>query len=87
MRWVIAALVCYVAGVIVTLSVNVPLNKQLAAAGDPARIMDPAAVRHYFETPWIAWNIIRAAATAAALGCLVRALVVYGRGASAPASH
>jgi uncharacterized membrane protein len=67
MRWVIAALVCYAAGLIATMSVSVPLNEQLAAAGDPARITDPAAVRHHFEAAWIAWNIIRAAATTAAI--------------------
>jgi uncharacterized membrane protein len=87
MRWVTAALVFYAAGLIVTMSANVPLNEQLAAAGDPARITDPAAVRHHFEAAWIAWNVIRAAVTTAAFGCLARALAVHGRGPSAPASR
>ncbi len=52
-----------------------PLNDQLAAAGDPHRLADPAAVRHTFEQPWVLWNTVRTVASTAALGCLARALV------------
>jgi uncharacterized membrane protein len=57
----------------------VPLNNYLAAAGDPARIADPATVRNHFEAPWIAWNIARTVLAAAAFGGLGRALVLHGR--------
>jgi uncharacterized membrane protein len=56
-----------------------PLNDDLAAAGDPARIADVAAVRDHFEDPWVAWNIVRGVASTAALACLGWALVLYGR--------
>jgi uncharacterized membrane protein len=79
MPWVVLALVLYLVGLLVTMGVNVPLNDELAAAGDPAHIADLAAVRARFERPWIAWNIVRTVMSTAALGCLGRALVLHGR--------
>ncbi|WP_304454047.1 DUF1772 domain-containing protein [Nocardiopsis sp. YSL2] len=81
--WTVGALALYAAAFGVTMGVNVPLNEQLAAAGDPALIDDPASVRAAFEDRWVAWNTARALASAAALGCLLRALVLHG-GASRP---
>lgn len=52
---------------IVTGAVNVPLNNKLAAGGDG----DFAALRAQFESSWVAWNIVRAAISTAAFGCLV----------------
>ena len=72
-HWVLAALVLYAAAFLSTMVVNVPLNDDLAAAGDPARIPDPAAVRETFEDPWVAWNIVRGVLNTAALICLWRA--------------
>jgi uncharacterized membrane protein len=78
--WVVAALVLYVVVVVITLSVNVPLNDALKAAGDPDRIADLAAVRARFdEARWASWNLVRAIASTAAFGCLCWALVEYGR--------
>jgi uncharacterized membrane protein len=66
--------------VVATLRVNVPLNDGLKAAGDLDRIADLAAVRERFnEAKWVRWNLARAVATTAALGCLAWALVLYGR--------
>jgi uncharacterized membrane protein len=77
--WVAAALVLYLAVVVITLAVNVPLNDAMKAAGDPDHI-DVAAVRERFdEARWAAWNIVRAVATTIAFGCLAWALVEYGR--------
>ncbi|WP_306322388.1 MULTISPECIES: DUF1772 domain-containing protein [unclassified Streptomyces] len=76
--WVFAALVGYALVFVLTSAVNVPLNDTLAAAGTPARIADPSRVREHFESPWVTWNAVRAALSAAALGCLVRGLVVWG---------
>lgn len=61
-------------GLLVTMAANVPLNNRLAAAGDPARIADPAGVRARFENAWNVWNIARALASTAALVCLGLAL-------------
>ncbi|MGV9777606.1 anthrone oxygenase family protein [Streptosporangium sp. NPDC003464] len=76
--WIVAGLVLYGVVLVVTFTVNVPLNDQLAAAGDPAAIADPAAVRQAFEAKWVRWNTVRAVASTAAFGCLVWALIVHG---------
>ncbi|WJV48402.1 anthrone oxygenase family protein [Streptomyces flavofungini] len=78
--WVLAALLAYFLTFVLTVTVNVPLNDELADAGDPAKIADPAAVRADFEDTWVAWNVVRALLSTLALGFLVRALVVFGRG-------
>ncbi len=78
--WIAAALVLYLAVFVVTIGINVPLNDDIKAAGDPDRIADLAAVREQFdETKWARWNVARAVATTAAFGCLAWALVLNGR--------
>ncbi|MGH9260613.1 MAG: DUF1772 domain-containing protein [Acidimicrobiales bacterium] len=78
--WVIAAFALYLAVVVITVAVNVPLNDEIKAAGDPDRIADLAAVRDAFhETRWVAWNVVRAIASTVAFGCLAWALVLHGR--------
>jgi uncharacterized membrane protein len=70
--WIVAGLVLYVAVLVITFRVNVPLNDRLAAAG-PAS--DAAAARAVFEDVWVRWNVVRAVCSTAAFGCLVGALV------------
>ena len=78
--WIAAAFVLYLAVVIITLAINVPLNDALKAAGDPDRITDLAAARGRLEeVRWVGWNIVRAVLTAVAFACLAWALVEYGR--------
>jgi uncharacterized membrane protein len=77
--WIAAAFVLYLVVVIITGTVNVPLNDELAAAGDPDRIASLAAARDHFEAAWVRWNIVRALVSAAAFGCLSWALVLHGR--------
>jgi uncharacterized membrane protein len=77
--WIVVAFVLYLAVVVITLAVNVPLNDGIKAAGDPDRIGDLAAVRKRFnEARWAAWNLVRALTSTAAFGCLAWALVAYG---------
>jgi uncharacterized membrane protein len=77
--WIIAAFALYLAAVVITLAVNVPLNDGIKAAGEPDRIEDLGSVRNRFTEPkWAAWNLIRAVATTGAFGCLAWALVVFG---------
>ena len=65
---------------VITVAVHVPLNDDIKAAGDPARIADLAAVRDNFHlTRWVVWNTVRALATTVAFGCLAWALVLHGR--------
>lgn len=73
------AAVLVVAGLVITMGFNVPLNKALAAAGEPGRITEPATVRQNFETIWVLCNVARAVTYTAAFGFLTWALVLYGR--------
>ncbi|MFJ9692483.1 DUF1772 domain-containing protein [Kitasatospora sp. NPDC101183] len=77
--WAGAATALYVLALVVTMGVNVPLNNDLAAAGDPAGIHDLAAVREKFAGTWVATNMLRTALCTAGLGALARALVLHGR--------
>jgi uncharacterized membrane protein len=73
--WILAGLVLYVAVLVVTFAVNVPLNDALAAAGNA----DPAGVRARFEGTWVRWNVVRAVLSTGAFGCLTWALATVGR--------
>jgi uncharacterized membrane protein len=77
--WTAAAFVVFLPVVVITMAVNVPLNDEIKAAGDPDRI-DLRAVRERFnEELWVRLNLVRAVATTAAFGCSLWALVEYGR--------
>ena len=73
--WVVAGLVLYLAMLVITFALNIPLNNQLDAAGPVDRIADLAAVRVRFEATWVRWNLARTvcsmAAFVAALGALI----------------
>jgi uncharacterized membrane protein len=72
--WTIAALVLNVVGFLITVVANIPLNNALDAAGDPAAVADPAAVRRRFERVWNTCNVTRTVVTTAAVVCLALAL-------------
>jgi uncharacterized membrane protein len=80
-RWIAAALALYAVALVVTGALNIPLNDDLADAGDPATIGDPAAVRDDFLGPWVGWNIVRTVASAGSFACLAYALWLSGRSA------
>jgi uncharacterized membrane protein len=73
--WIAVAIVLYVAALLVTFAINVPLNDQLEAAGGPAKIADPSAARAAFETSWVRWNAVRAVLHTASFVTLVYALI------------
>ncbi|GAA2034388.1 DUF1772 domain-containing protein [Catenulispora yoronensis] len=77
--WIAAALGLYVIGLLTTMGINIPLNNDLAAAGNPAKIADPAAVRAHFENTWNTWNIARALLSTGAAACLARAMMLLGK--------
>jgi len=78
--WTAAAFVLYLAVVVITIAISVPLNDSIKAAGEPAQIADLAAVRKRFdEVKWVRWNLVRAIVCTVAFGCLLWALVEYGR--------
>ncbi|WP_079125583.1 DUF1772 domain-containing protein [Streptomyces lushanensis] len=76
--WIGAAAVLYLVALMITFSVNIPLNNELAAAGDPAKITDFSIVDK-FKGTWETSNIVRTLVCTAALGFLARALVLHGR--------
>ena len=78
--WIGAAFGLYLAVFVITLGINVPLNDEIKAAGEPGRIADLVAVRKRFhEARWVGWNLFRAVASTVAFGCLAWALVLHGR--------
>ncbi len=77
--WIVAGFVLYLVMFMITNGINVPMNDRLAAAGDPAKIHDLAAVRELFEAKWVLWNVVRAVTSTAAFGCFAWALVVANR--------
>lgn len=77
--WVAIALVLALVMFIGTIAVNVPMNDRLEAAGDPAAISDPAALRAAIEAKWTAWNTMRGVAALGSLLALAWALVVHGK--------
>ncbi|MFF1560470.1 DUF1772 domain-containing protein [Streptomyces sp. NPDC058279] len=70
------AFVCYLASMVVTGRVNIPLNNALEKAGPPAALADPAAVRRAFEGPWTRANVGRTLLCTAATGLLAWALIL-----------
>ena len=80
LMWVGAALVSYLAVVIITVSVHEPLNEQLRMAGNPESSADLAAARAQLdEAMWTGWNTLRAVASTIAFGCLTLALAIGRR--------
>jgi len=73
--WIAVAVVLYVAVLLITFAVNVPLNDQLEAAGAPSGIADLAAVRARFETSWVRWNVVRAVLSTASFVALAYAVL------------
>jgi uncharacterized membrane protein len=80
--WIVAAALLYAAAFLVTLTLNVPLNSQLAAAGPADQISDLAVVRTTFEGSWVRWNLLRTGLTIGSLTALSIALVRRCRAAS-----
>lgn len=80
LAWIVVALALYLAVIAITVTVNVPLNDGIKAAGPPDRVSDLAGVRREFNEPkWVRWNLVRAVLTTIAFGCLAWALVLLGR--------
>ncbi|WP_123973598.1 DUF1772 domain-containing protein [Streptomyces sp. Ag109_O5-1] len=75
----VAAAACYLAVLVVTVAVNLPLNAELAALGDPATAKDLPAVIEDFKSVWVPVNAVRTVLCVLSLGALCSALVRYGR--------
>jgi uncharacterized membrane protein len=69
--WIAAALVLYLAVVVITFAVHLPLNDAIKAA------LGPEAREPFHEARWAAWNVVRAVLSTTAFGCLAWALARY----------
>ncbi|MFD7029076.1 DUF1772 domain-containing protein [Streptomyces sp. NPDC059917] len=76
--WVAAAAVAYFVVLLITFSVNIPLNNELKDAGDAAKMTDFSIVEK-FKTTWVSTNIVRTLLCTVALTALSRALILFGR--------
>jgi uncharacterized membrane protein len=74
----LVSFVLYLAVLVITARINLPLNAELQAAGDPDRISAPelAALRARFEGRWVRWNLVRTVLCVAAFACLAWALAI-----------
>lgn len=68
----------YLVALLITFTVNIPLNNELAALGDPAKAHDFGVVDE-FKGVWESTNIMRTLLCTAALGCLAHCLKLHGR--------
>ncbi|GAA1599074.1 DUF1772 domain-containing protein [Kribbella sancticallisti] len=82
--WIAVAFVLYLATVIITIAVNVPMNDALKAAGDPDTIDVTAARAAFDESRWRAFNLVRVLLSTTAFGLLAWALVLTGKSSAQP---
>ncbi|MFD3972714.1 DUF1772 domain-containing protein [Streptomyces cyaneofuscatus] len=73
------AAACYLLVLVVTVAVNLPLNADLAALGDPASAEDLHAVVDDFKSVWVPANVFRTLFCVLSLGALCAALLRHGR--------
>jgi uncharacterized membrane protein len=74
-RWpVLVGAVLTVAATLITITVNVPLNNALDAAGPVERVADLAAVRSAFEPRWVRFNHLRGVVSTAGVAFLCAGL-------------
>ncbi|MFE2246409.1 anthrone oxygenase family protein [Streptomyces lavendulae] len=76
--WAGAAAAAYLVVLVITFTVNIPLNNELAAVGDAAKAT-AFPVLDKFRGTWVTTNVIRTLLCTAALTALARALLLHGR--------
>lgn len=77
----VASFVLYLGVVLITVTIHVPLNDAIKAAGDPQAISDVGQVRHDFhEGRWAAWNLVRTVMSICSLVLLVAVSTLQARG-------
>ncbi|MEU5714234.1 DUF1772 domain-containing protein [Streptomyces sp. NPDC020403] len=75
----VVAAVCYLAVLVITVAVNLPLNAELADLGNPANAEDLPAVIEDFKSVWVPANVVRTLLCVVSLGALCSAVLRYGR--------
>jgi uncharacterized membrane protein len=84
--WAALATVLYLIVLLITFSVNIPLNNELADLGNPAKAHDFSVIDK-FKTTWETTNIMRTLLNTAALGCVAYAVRLNGRADATPHGH
>ncbi|MDR6316878.1 DUF1772 domain-containing protein [Actinoplanes couchii] len=72
-------LLLYVATLVITFGVNIPLNNRLAAAGPARGVTDPKRVRDAFFGPWVRAHHLRTLTNTGAFVAVVWALIQHGQ--------
>lgn len=73
------AAVCYLLALVLTVAVNLPLNADLSALGDPASAQNLHAVIDDFKSVWVPANVFRTLLCVLSLGALCAALLRHGK--------
>lgn len=78
LRWIGAALLCYLLAVLITFGIHEPLNQEIRDLQEPIAAADFAAARDQLdEAMWTTWNTVRAVLSTLAFGFLTWALVIH----------
>ncbi|GAA4583034.1 DUF1772 domain-containing protein [Planotetraspora phitsanulokensis] len=72
----VAAFVTYALALVLTFSVNIPLNNALDRVDEAAPAAEHALARERFERRWVRWNVARTLVHLAAFAFMVWALMV-----------
>lgn len=84
--WLLAATLCYLAVLALTMGINIPLNNELADLGRPGPSTDYSVIRD-FKGTWETANIFRTLLCLGALSGIVRALLLHGRATARPGTR
>lgn len=76
---ILAAATYLLGGLVLTMTINVPLNQWLAAQGPAALMADAGAIRVQYEGDWVFWNLVRSFVSLAAFVMMLAALWLDGR--------
>lgn len=77
--WIVAALCLQVVTVATTITVNVPLNNAIVAAGDPTGVAATEVREAFREEWWRTWNLVRTWTSVGTFACMTWALVRHAR--------
>lgn len=78
LRWIGAALLCYLLAVLITFGIHEPLNQEIRDLEEPLAAADFAAARDQLdEAMWTTWNTVRAVLSTLAFGLLAWSLVTH----------
>jgi len=69
-KWIIAALLLFLAGMITTILYNLPSNIGIFTAGDPSQIDVTQTRIDFNESAWLKWNHFRSFTTTLAMLCV-----------------